>query len=66
MILVDENKFSDIYIYYKEHKQNSVEYEANEKNKQFYNKISAFYKDLKGSDKQMVKSIIFYSNHLHF
>lgn len=51
-VLVDENNFSDIYIYYREWFTNAIEYEANDKNKTFYNKIAAFYKELKGSDLQ--------------
>lgn len=50
--LVDTDLFSNLYHLNKPYFENVIKYEENPKNKQFYEKVAAFYGDLKGADKE--------------
>ena len=46
--LVDTDLFSNVYYMNKEYFERVVDFEENEKNKKYYDKVKAFYNDLKG------------------
>ena len=50
--LVDTDLFENIYNFNKKYFENVINYEENEKNKQFYKKVSSFYGKLSGADKE--------------
>ena len=51
-VLVDTDLFVNTYNINKEWFLKVIEHEENYKNKQYYKKISKFYGELKGSDKE--------------
>lgn len=50
--LVETDLFSNIYNLNKDYFMNVIQFEENEKNKKFYEKVKMFYNDLKGADKE--------------
>lgn len=50
--LVDTDLFENLYVMNKDYFNTVIEYEENPKNKQFYKKISEFFGELKGIDKE--------------
>jgi SAM-dependent methyltransferase len=50
--LVDTDLFSNLFFLNKPYFENVIKYEENPQNKQFYEKVSQFYGDLKGADKE--------------
>jgi len=51
-VLVDSETFKNVYEINRSYFKNTIEYEENPKNKQFYEKVAKFYDNLKGADKE--------------